>query len=327
MQALRFHRFGSPKEVLQLDKLAPPDLGTGDLRVRLTHRCVNPADLATIKGTYGKRPELPAVAGNEGVGVIEKLGPGVADFEIGQRVVPIAAGPTWQSQLVAGTERFLPVPDNVPDEAAAQIVVNPLTAWLLLESLPSSRSGDVLLLSAGAGAVARCVAQLAAKKGLKTIHVIRSDNHMDSIRALGGNVVVATENNQTSRNTLRETIGDNRAVAAFDPVVGEIGSLLLHALVEGGTHVVYGALSGKPLSVSPVTLIYRNVTVKGVWRTRWVEEMPMSQVKIALKTLLDRIDSGHLSLPVEKTFDLADWKPAITEATSHERWGKVLLTG
>ena len=276
MRALRFHRHGPPAEVLRLDDVPTPEPGPGQVRVRLTHRSLNPADLAAVKGSYGRLPDLPASGGNEGVGVIDALGDGVDGLARGQRVVKLGEAPTWQEAVVLDAEDALPVPDALSDEAAAQLFVNPLTAWLLLEA-SGVTEGDTLVQSAGASAVARVATEMAVARGARVVSVVRRGEHADKLRALGAEVVVASENTPEAREALREAVGRSGARAAFDPVCGEAGALLLSALADRGVHLVYGALSGQPLAVSPRDLIYKQITVRGVWRTRWWAETPRDE--------------------------------------------------
>jgi NADPH:quinone reductase-like Zn-dependent oxidoreductase len=326
MRALRYHRHGPPAEVLRLDEIATPDPGPGQVRVRLTHRSLNPADLSAVKGTYGALRDLPATGGNEGMGTIDALGDGVDGLALGQRVVKLGDGPTWQEQVVLDAADVLPVPDELADAAAAQLFVNPLTAHLLLEAA-DVRKGDTLVQSAGASAVARIATEMAVSRGVRVVSVVRRPDHADRLRQLGAHVVVAEANTREARASLREAVGETGARAALDPVCGETGALLLSVLADRGTHVVYGALSGEPLPVSPRALIYRQSVVRGVWRSRWWKETPREVSRPVLATLAGAAAGGAFSLPVEATFDLADGAEAARHATQPGRWGKVLLVG
>ncbi len=327
MRALRFHEHGPPADVLQLDEIPTPEPGPGEVRVRLTHRSVNPADLSLVRGTYGRSRDLPAVGGNEGAGVIDALGDGVDGLRVGQRVVKLGEAPTWQEALVLPADDVLPIPDDLPDEAAAQLFVNPLTAWLLLRAVPALQPGNTIVQTAGASAVARIVTELAVHEGTRVVAIVRRDDHADRLRALGAIPVVADANTSDTRRALREAVGEEGAQAVFDPVAGEAGALALSVLGDGGTHVVFGALSGEPLSVPPAALIYRNVTVRGVWRTQWFSTTPRAESRAALSELAALAADGAFSLPVDASFDLADGAEAARVATAHGRWGKVLLTG
>ncbi|MEL6616570.1 MAG: zinc-binding dehydrogenase, partial [Bacteroidota bacterium] len=216
--------------------------------------------------------------------------------------------------------------DTLPDEAAAQLFVNPLTADLLLEA-SGVAEGDVLVQSAGASAVARIATEMAVARGVHVVSVVRRGDHADRLRALGAEVVVADANTRETRAALREAVGGSGARAALDPVCGEVGALLLSALADRSTHIVYGALSGEPLAVSPRSLIYSQATVRGVWRSRWWAETPRAEARQRLSAVADLVASGAVSLPIDATFDLADGAEAARSAMESGRWGKVLLTG
>lgn len=326
MRALRFHQHGPPTDVLRLDDVPLPEPGPGEVRVRLTHRPINPADLSMVRGTYGRARDLPAVGGNEGAGVVDAVGEGVRGLRLGERVVKLGEAPTWQEAVVLQAVDVLPVPESLAAEAAAQLFVNPLTAWLLLQTVDLVE-GDVVVQTAGASAVARVVAELAARDGVGTVAIVRRPDHADRLCALGADVLVADDDTPEARESLAEAVGERTVRAVFDPVAGGAGALALSALGEGGTHVVYGSLSGKPLPVAPASLIYRAVTVRGVWRTQWFARTPRLESRAALDLLAGLAAEGAFSLPVDAAFDLADGPEAVRAALAPGRWGKVLLTG
>lgn len=326
MRAVRFHRHGPPADVLRVDDVPMPEPGPGEVRVRLTHRPVHPADLSAVAGTYGALRDLPATAGNEGAGIVDAIGDGVRGLAVGQRALKLGAAPTWQEHVVLPAADAFPVPDAVDDAMAAQLFVNPLTAWLLLQAAPLA-SGETVVQTAGASTVARCVLALARRAGARSIHVVRSDAHADRLRALGAVVVVADGDTPDARAALAEAVGSDGARAVFDAVAGSAGALALSSLDDGGTHVVYGALSRQPLPVAPAALIYRAATIRGVWRTRWAREAPPAQVRAAMDAVAALAAAGVFDLPVEATFSLADAAEAAREATAPGRWGKVLLVG
>ncbi|MEM6288303.1 MAG: zinc-dependent alcohol dehydrogenase family protein [Bacteroidota bacterium] len=326
MRALRFHEHGRPADVLRLDDIPMPEPGPGEVRVRLTHRPLNPADLSMVRGTYGRSRDLPAVGGNEGAGVVDALGEGVAGLRLGERVVKLGEAPTWQEAVVLPEADVLPVPEALPPEGTAQLFVNPLTAWLLLDAVRLG-AGDVLVQTAGASAVARIATEMAVRAGVGVVSIVRRPDHTDRLRALGADVVVADENTKATRAALTEAVGGRAVRAVFDPVLGDAGGLALSALGEGGTHVVYGGLSRQPLPVSAAAAIYRAVTVRGVWRTQWFARTPRDESRAVLAGLAAQAASGAFSLPVDAAFDLADGPEAVRAALAPGRWGKVLLTG
>src|SRR4051794_33719840 len=96
MKALVFDKFGDPTRGLQLQDVPVPEPGPGQVRVRILASPINPSDLMTVRGTYGRLPALPATPGYEGVGVIDAAGPGllawVRGLKPGRRVAVLNAG-------------------------------------------------------------------------------------------------------------------------------------------------------------------------------------------------------------------------------------------
>lgn len=133
--ALRYHRFGAPEDCLSLES-APLGLRSENaLRVEMRLAPVNPSDLIPITGAYRHRVQPPQVAGYEGIGhVIEA--PAAYQHLIGQRVLPLRGGGTWQTHIDADPALAIPVPDDIPDALAARAYINPLAAYLMLKSWP-----------------------------------------------------------------------------------------------------------------------------------------------------------------------------------------------
>src|SRR5215469_10818847 len=125
MKSVFFDRCGDPAEVLQVKDVPTPAPGPGQVLVRIIASPINPSDLLYIHGQYGKRPDLPASPGFEGVGIVEAAGPGLlGKFRKGKRVaVPNGRGGNWQEFAVVPARQVVPVPESVPDEQAASFFV------------------------------------------------------------------------------------------------------------------------------------------------------------------------------------------------------------
>src|SRR5262245_57998762 len=117
MRALQFSELGDPLSVLRLADVPTPEPGPGQVRVRLTHRPINPSDLYCVQGIYPVRPELPGSPGFEGFGVIDALGDGVTNLSKGQRVFQATGMPgTWVEFVTAPASGVIAVPDAISDQ-------------------------------------------------------------------------------------------------------------------------------------------------------------------------------------------------------------------
>ena len=151
-----------------------------------------------VQGVYGLTPKLPAVAGNEGVGVVTAIGGNVQGIKAGDWVIPSNAGNgfnTWQTEFVADQQDVLKVPNDIPAAYAATISVNPCTAYRMLRDFVDLQPGDVIIQNGANSMVGQAVIQLAREKGVKTINVVRENRPfmegvIRTLQGMGGDVVL-----------------------------------------------------------------------------------------------------------------------------------------
>src|SRR5512143_2982232 len=125
MKAIVFERFGGRAEVLAVRDVPAPEPGPGQVRVRMIASPINPSDLLVVRGRYGVLPHLPATPGFEGVGVVDKAGPGLLGrLVVGKRVTVINHnGGNWAEYAVIPVRQARPLPSDLPDEQAASFFV------------------------------------------------------------------------------------------------------------------------------------------------------------------------------------------------------------
>src|SRR3982751_3384859 len=145
MKSVRFYEFGNPSEKLRVEDVPRPEPVANQVLVKLRARSINPSDLLTVRGLYGALPKLPATPGLEGMGAVAAVGDGVNNLRTGQRVIPLGIQGTWQEYVLAASAQLIPVPDSVNDQTAAQCVVNPLTAWIMIIEELKVEPGEWLL--------------------------------------------------------------------------------------------------------------------------------------------------------------------------------------
>ena len=324
MRALRFSRPGDPLEALELVDVPTPEPGPGEVRLRMRLRPMNPSDLLQVQGVYGRMPELPATAGLEGLGVVEALGEGVRDWRIGDRAVPLGAQGTWAEALVTPADNLVRIPEGLADDQAAQVIVNPLTAWLMAGELGLG-PGKTLLQSAAGSIVGKALIQLGRARGFRTVNLVRRPEQVAEMKALGADEVLCTA--EPDWSTRAAALLPKGADGAADAVGGALGGEMLKLLRPGSTMLVYGALSLEPLQLPGGQLIFRTATVRGFWLTAWKQRTPKADRDRICGELTAAMTAGVLHCPVEATFPLGGWREAVARAQAPGRGGKVLLEG
>jgi NADPH:quinone reductase-like Zn-dependent oxidoreductase len=331
-KALEVVQFGDPlKGALKLNKEAPvPKPGEGQVLVQMKYACLNPADVFTVQGIYPgvknvveKKPGF--VAGLEGAGQVVATGSGCS-LKVGARVVPLLgekAG-SWQQYVVVAEKQCVPVPDDVDDATAAQLFVNPLTVVGMLDEIQRNapiKDNPWVAQTAANSTLGRMFIQLAKKRGLKTINVIRTSATKQDLVKLGADeVVVVAEESDVAKKILQIT-GGKGAAAVVDAVGGEIGTACCSALAKGGLFQGYGLQSGLPIQVSNSDLIFKDIVIRGFWLALWFPKQSPSVVQ----EVFDMFRKKELVPHIQKICPLEDYLEAFKAQFSPDRTGKVLF--
>lgn len=321
----------APADAVRVVKKPVPDPGAGEVLVKMTMRPINPSDVLSLGGVYpGFTRNLPGVPGIDGVGVVAKLGAGVSGLAEGARVTAMGwpaheGNGSWQEYVVAPAASLVPVPDGIPDDAACQFFVNPVTVVGLLESA-AAPAGKYLLVTAAGSTLGRMLLGAAAQRGVKTIGVVRRPEAVEELRAAGATEVLCSASDNLVERVMAITGGEG-AWAAIDCIGGEISNDCGNAVREGGVVYVYGAMGGLTAQASVPALIFRGVSYTGFWLKPWLEGLPgPDKVKAVVDEVWEGMRKGYMRPFNGKQFGLSDVKAAIAEAVREARAGKVLLT-
>jgi len=311
--AYKFDAYGNAADVIYQTKVPKPSIKTDtEVLVKIKAACVNPADLLFVGGWYNIKAEsYPSPAGFEAAGIIEEAGKS-SGFNKGQRVHIFCTFPaTWSEYAVIDTKIVTPVPlpDNVSFEEGAQITVNPITALGMIDTL-GVKKGEYLLQTAASSALGRIIIKFAKLQGIKTINVVRRDEHIEALKAIGADYVINSEKEDLVKR-VREIVPGG-VKYAVDSVAGKVGTDVVNSLASRGTVLVYGLLSGKPIEVDAVTLIFQRPTVTGFWVGPWIQEEP-EKAKAAFKEVVESLKEKKIELEF-KTFD---GKTQMIEAIKH----------
>lgn len=150
-----------------------PEPGPGQVLVRVDAIGINYIDTYFRRGLYPR--SLPYIPGDEGSGVVHEAGPDVTAFAPGDRIAWAAAPGSYAEFVVVDASSAISVPDGVPADQAASALLQGMTAHYLIESTYPARSGDTVLVHAGAGGVGLLLTQMAVGKGVRVITTVSTD--------------------------------------------------------------------------------------------------------------------------------------------------------
>lgn len=320
-QGLRYHEFGKAESVLRLESLPVPEPEAGAVRLRLLAATINPSDYGRMDGRYGSLPELPAVAGREGVGVVESLGAGVEGVKCGQRV-RFCDNEAWQEYACLPSDRLMPVPDEVSTEQAAMAFINPPTAYCLLRQFVGLEPGDWIVQNAGNSAVGLAVIQMAKALGIHTLNQVRREELVEPLIALGADQVVL-EDSGWERSVGDLTDGKPLRLA-LNSVGGASAMAQLKALGDGGTQVTFGGMTGEAVRFPTRYLIFSDVRLAGFWWDQYCRKSGRAAVEKVMHAVFGMLAEGSLHLPIAGRYSFSDYKEALAH-DQRPRLGKILF--
>ena len=324
MKTVQFDSFGEPHKVAYCADL--PDVGdpaSDEVVVEVEAFPINPADLLFLAGAYASRPQLPATPGAEGVGRIAAVGDAVSGLTVDDRVI-LLCRENWAQQRRVKADQVLKVPRVLDVLQTAMLKVNPATALLMLREYRTLRPGDWLIQDAANSGVGTSLIRLAKADGIRTVNVVRREELIEPLRALGADVVVVDGDSLVERVSAA-TSGAEIGLA-IDAVAGETCLRLAECLVEGGVVVNYGMLSGKPCMVTPERIVFGRVTLTGFWLARHLSQASRDEVEALYGELAEKLADETLKIDVEATYPIEDIGQALVAAAREGRDGKILIT-
>lgn len=322
MKFIEYSKLGDPAEVLHLKEVPSVALKPGEVRVKVLAAPIHPSNLLQVAGRYGTTPDLPSTPGSEGIGQVEEVASDVSHLQPGQHVL-LAGGGTWCDEMVGPAANFIPLPPGGDVEQLSMLTVNPLTAYLILESFVDLEPGDWIVQSAANSAVGEFVIQLAAQRGIKTINIVRRESLVADLKSLGADVVLVEQDGMVEE--AKAATGGAPIKMAIDCVAGDTFSAMVEMLAHGGTVVSYGALSMQPPTLNSIAVIFNDVRVRGFWLSKWFETASDADRQAAFGQIIPLVASGAIKAKIDARFDLKDIKAAVTRAAEPGRSGKVLL--
>jgi NADPH2:quinone reductase len=328
MRAVQLTAYDGKTESLTVAETPVPHPGRGQVLVRVSAAPINPSDLMFLRGLYGFRKKLPVVPGFEGSGTVLAAGGGLlARALVGRRVACATADPsvsdgTWAEYLVTSAHFCVPLRKDVETEQAATMLVNPCTAWALIDNALRGRHRAVLQ-TAAASALGRMILKLGHRFSVPVINVVRRKEQVDLLLKMGADDVLDSSEPEFDR-TLKALCRQVGATLAFDAVAGEMTGRILRAMPSGSRVLVYGALSLQACQIDPSSLIFEGKRVEGFWLSAWLRQRSLIR-QLQLARQVQRLLAGELKTEVQARLPLEEVARGLALYNNDMTAGKILL--
>lgn len=319
MKYVEASKFGGP-EVLTIVEKETPTPGDGMLLVEAQAAGINYTDVAARNGFYPAIPRAPFTPGLEIAGIVREVGKGVEGFKTGDTVAAITAmGGGYASHLVIPAATAIPFPKHLDPALAAGVLVQGLTAYLLLDQA-EVKSGDAVLITAAAGGVGSLAVQLAKAKGA-TVIGLASESKVTLVKDLGADHVI--DYGRTGWAAKVSEVTGPQGVQVFLDSIGDLSSEAFPLLSQFGRWIIYGLRADKriaPLPAeAPSIMIGKNLSLSG-----FNLGINLPRVPSALKELFKLLIDGSLKIEVTK-YPLTDASRVHTLFEERKTTGKLVL--
>ncbi|MXP21448.1 NADPH:quinone reductase [Gordonia sp. HNM0687] len=321
-KAVRFHETGGP-EVLRWEAVEVSDPGPGEVRIRHEAVGLNFADTYFRTGLYPA--PLPAGMGVEAAGVVEAVGPAVADFRPGDRVTytgsPLGA---YSTERVMPAQHLIALPDDIGFDTAAAMTMRGLTTAYLLRRIWPVDAGDTVLLQAAAGGVGLIFAQWAQLLGIRVIGTVSSEAKAEVARAHGcDEVIVYTEENVAHR--VRELTDGAGVRVAYDSIGARTFETSLASVGRRGLVACFGTASGPIPPIDAMQLaIAGSVYVTRPALADYIAD-PAERSELAAE-LFGHVAAGRIAIRINQRYELSDAVAAHQDLESGRSIGSSVFT-
>ena len=319
--AIRIHEAGGP-EVLKWEEVDVGDPGPGQVKIRQEAAGLNFIDVYHRTGLYPQ--ELPFTPGVEGAGVVEAVGANVTNVKQGDRVA--YAGPIggYAEERLIDAERLVKLPDNISCEQAAGMMLQGMTAQMLLRSVYRVNDGDTILVHAAAGGVGLIMCQWAAALGATVIGTVSTEEKAELARANGcAHPILYTSQDFVAE--VNRIMNGGKLPVVYDSVGRDTFMKSLDCLRPRGLMVSFGNASGPPDPMPPNVLAQKG----SLYLTRptlYNYTATRAELEQSAAELFDVVSSGKVKIEIKQRFPLKDTAEAHRQLEARKTTGSTILT-
>ncbi len=314
---------------LRWDNVPDPICGAEDCLVKIEAAALNRADLMQREGDYPPPPGCPEWMGLEIAGTIVEVGTDAAkksNWKIGDKVCALLGGGGYAQYANIKYDMLMPVPNNCSMVEAAAIPEAFATAYLNLFIEGKIKTGDTLLMNAGASGLASVIIPMAKAFGIRVITTVLTKEIAENIKHLNADRVVATDSEDIVE-VLKEELGNGHPVdVAIDCLGGEIMGKCIHYLRHGARWIMIAALAGQKTEIDLKNIYVRNVRIVGSTLRSRTPEVKAQILAELVENVWTKVETGEVKPTVYKVLPIQEAEAAHDILYKGQNVGKVVLT-
>lgn len=313
---------------LRWDDVPDPVLGNDDCLIKIEAAALNRADLMQREGDYPPPAGCPEWMGLEIAGTIVEISEGAkqkSDWKIGDKVCALLGGGGYAQYANVKYDMLMPVPKNCSMVEAAAIPEAFATAYLNLFIEGNIKSGDTLLMNAGASGLASVIIPMAKAFGVRVITTVLTEEIAQNIKHLHADRVVVTTKEDIVA-VLKEELDNGHPVdVAIDCLGGEVMGKCIHYLKHGARWIMIAALAGQKTEIDLKNIYVRNVRIVGSTLRSRTPEVKAQILASLVRDVWPKVETGEVKPTIYKVMPITQAEAAHDILYKGQNVGKVVL--
>ncbi|HME73592.1 MAG TPA: NADPH:quinone oxidoreductase family protein [Myxococcota bacterium] len=322
MRAIVVDRWMEPKE-LKVREAPEPKLVAGHLGVEVKAAGCNFFDILMVQGRYQVRPPFPFIPGAELAGLVREVGPGVAGFAVGDRVlgsVPLGA---FAERAVVAAKAAWKMPAGMSFEQGAALPIVYPTSYAALVFRAHLEPGENLLVHAAAGGVGLAAVQIGKALGARVLATAGGPEKLEVARKAGSDVVIDYRDPNWV-DAIKQATGGRGADVIYDSVGGEITDQSLKCIAWNGRLLVIGFASGPIPAIKANRILLKNISVVGLHWGAYALHEP-ERIPETFDALFRLFSEGKVEPVIYGRYPLEELPLALEALGSRKTHGKVIV--
>lgn len=320
VHAIRVHAFGGP-EVLQFDEIELGAPAEGQVRIKQHAIGLNFIDIYHREGRYPN--PLPFIPGSEASGEVAELGPGVADFKVGDRVAYGTAIGAYAEERLIAADKLVKLPDEISYETAAVMMLKGMTAQYLLKQTYPVEPGDTILVHAAAGGMGQILCQWGKALGGKVIGTVGSAEKAEIAKAKGADHVINYREEDFAAR-VREITGGKLVDVVYDGVGKATFPASLDCIRPRGLFASFGSASGQ-IEGFNIMLLAQRGSLFATRPTLFSYASDRTSLVEMANDVMDALKTGKITLDIGARFPLRDAAQAHRALEERKTTGATVL--
>ena len=310
-------------DALTWKSLPTPEPKAGEVRIRIEAASLNFPDLLIVQNKYQVKPPLPFVPGSEYAGVIEAVGEGVTNLQVGQAVACLSGTGGFGTHTLAPAKLCMPLPAGFGSVDAAAFIMTYATSHHALLDRGQLKEGETVLVLGAAGGVGTAAIQIAKASGAHVIAAASTQEKCDLCMAQGADATI-NYSQENLRERLKELTEGKGPDVIYDPVGGEYAEPAFRSIAWRGRYLVVGFAAG-PIPALPWNLaLLKGASIVGVFWGDFSRRESAANAAM-MQELAKWYGQGKIKPVIHKTMPMAELKAAYSEMGSRGVMGKLVM--